>query len=152
MYAQDGIDPEGEVVLASYAAVAVRGAMAGKISVESYGYVHIAGDLTGELDCRSYATVVIDGDIRGTLKLSSYVSLLLRGNISGKLDPQGACWSTMYWQGFHTKQAVADLPGSFRSVTLHLEQSDAPAGKLDPPPGTFREVFVGDPVWAKLRR
>ena len=94
VFAPAGIERDGVVRNETYAGIAVKGDMAGKIDVRSYAYVHITGDLVGEVDCGSYATVVVEGDIRGTLKVRSYVTLLVRGRVTGKIDPAGSCWST----------------------------------------------------------
>lgn len=152
VYAAHGVDSEGRLRNSGYAAFAVKGDMAGKIDVQSYAYIHIQGDLVGEVDAGSYATVVIDGDVRGTLKVRSYVTLLLRGRVIGKIDPTGACWSTFWFAGTHFRSAVEGMEGNFGQVTLHVEASDAPQGKVDPPLGSWREVIVADPAWSKLGR
>lgn len=152
VYAAHGIDRGGIVSLESYSGVAAEGDMAGQILVKSYAFLYLKGNLVGEVDCGSYATVVIDGDIVGTLKVRSYVTLLLRGRILGKIDPSGACWSTFYFAGFRSQAELAGMSSDFGQVTLHVEQSDAPQGKVTPPPGNFREVIVSDPVWSKIRK
>ena len=100
---------------------------------------------------KSYATVVIDGDILGTLKVRSYTDLLLRGRIIGKLDAQGSCWSTFYFENYTSQRELEELPGNFGSVTLHVRESDLPVGKHENI-GTWREVIVGDKVWERLAR
>ena len=151
-FAAGGIDPDGVLENRTYAAFAVRGDMRGKVNVRSYAYVHVTGDLVGGVDAGSYATIVVDGDLVGTLKVRSYVTLLLRGRLRGKIDPSGSCWSTFYFQGFRTRADVEAMEGDFHQVTLHLESSDMPEGKVTPVPGTWQEVVVGDPAWKKIER
>ncbi len=150
-YAVGGVAEGGVLENRTYAGFAVRGDMAGKVRIRSYAYLHVTGDLTGEVDVGSYATIVIDGDLRGTLKVRSYVTLLLRGRLFGKIDPSGSCWSTFWFQGWRSRAEIEGMEGRFSQVTLHLEQTDAPPGKLDPTPGTWREVIVADPGWKKIQ-
>jgi hypothetical protein len=151
-YASAGVDTGGVLENRTYAGFAVRGDMAGAVRFGSYGYLHISGDLIGEVDAGSYATIVIDGDILGTLKVRSYVILLLRGRLLGKIDVDGACWSTFYFQGFRSRAELEAIPGNKRQITLHVESSDAPAGKIEGSIGTWRDVIVGDPAWKKIER
>ena len=128
--------------------VETTGPMAGTIDVKSYGYVYIAGDLTGSVNVRSYATVVIDGDIVGTLSVKSYTDLLLRGRVIGKLEAKGSCWSTFYFESYHSRAELERLGKDCRSVTLHVKESDLPQGKQKV--GGWRNVIVGGDVWKKI--
>ncbi len=144
--------PEGSEVTigTSGGAIGVGEDLDGKVRVKGYGHVHVGGSIRGLLDVSSYGSVVILGDLYGTVKARSYVDLYLRGRIYGKLDVHGSCWSTFYLQSFVSRAELEAMPGS-SSVTLHLAQSDLPAGTHENI-GSWDKVIVGDPVWKTLMR
>jgi len=146
-----GVGHDGHVVLDSYSAVLSRGPMSGVVDIKSYGYLHIEGDLAGTLNVDSYASVVIDGDITGTMKVRSYTELLLRGRVTGTLDAKGSCWSTFFFESYHSRLDLERLGGHFKSVTLHVKESDLAPGKHKGI-GSWRYVIVGDSAWKKIRK
>lgn len=151
LYAAAGIDHDGVVVLDSYSGVATAGDMGGRVDFKSYGYLYVDGDLTGTVTGGCYATIVIEGDLVGTLEVRSYTDLLLRGAISGTLDCRGSGWCTFYFERYHSRSDLDALGRGFGGVTLHVRESDLPAGKHTDV-GSWREVIVGDPLWEKLAR
>jgi hypothetical protein len=149
--AAGGVAPQGKVVVDSYGGAAVRGDMAGLLHTKSYGYLHVEGDVTGTVRLDSYTTLVVGGDVRGKVEVRSYAKFLLRGRVLGTVDVQGACWSTFYFQGYWTREAIEAFGRGFGQVTLHVESSDLPVGKHEGV-GSWRSVTVADPVWETLRR
>ena len=152
VFAREDLGAETRVDVGSHGGgVGVGRDLAGTVKLEGYGYVHVGRDVLGVLDLRGYATAAILGDLRGTVRVRSYIDLYVRGRVFGKLDVRGSCWSTFYLQLFLSRADLEAMPGNFRSITLHLMQSDLPTGSHKNV-GTWREVIVGDAVWQKLAR
>lgn len=149
VFAGAGVGPQGKISVLRRGGVGVVGAMDGYILLDSYSYAYLEGPLGGTLEIDSYATVYLAGDLLGTLKVRSYTDLYLKGRLLGTLDAMGSCWCTFYFDGYHSKQDLASLPGDRGQITLHVRSSDLPAG-THKKVGSWREVIVADKVWKRF--
>ncbi|MEE8105508.1 MAG: hypothetical protein V3T86_08255 [Planctomycetota bacterium] len=151
LLAAAGVAPEGHIVTKSYSGLISIGDMAGTVDVKSYSHLHVTGNLTGVVNVGSYATLIVDGDILGTLNVKSYMTLLLRGRVSGTINTKGSCWSTLYFQSYHSRAELEQLGDGFRQFTLHVKQSDLPRGEKHKKIGSWRAVIVDDEkAWKRI--
>jgi len=111
LLAAKGIAPEGHVVTRSYSGLISIGDMAGTVDVKSYSHLHITGDLTGVVNIGSYTTLIVDGDILGTVNVRNYTTMLLRGRVIRTIDTKGSCWSTFYFESYHSNADLEALGG-----------------------------------------
>ena len=137
------------MVIDSYGAVAVLGALDGEVQVDSYSYVYVDGPAHGTIDIRSYATVCLLGDLVGTLRVRSYTDLLLRGRVLGELDTDGSGWCDFYFDGYYDRATLEALGDDRSQITLHVRSSDLAPGEYKGI-GSWRNVIVGDPLWSKI--